>query len=120
MKIVFNYYLYPEQLTGYILMEFVDGEEIHGFMKNNPEKVNDIFLQTINGFKYLENIEVLHRDIRPQNILVSSDGIVKIIDYKITVCHKAIIERIWRFAQWYIWGIRNMEKRNLWIKMSFK
>lgn len=78
---VFNYYLYPEQLTGYILMEFVDGEEIHDFIKYNPEKINDIFLQTINGFKYLENIKVLHRDIRPQNILVSGDGIVKIIDF---------------------------------------
>jgi serine/threonine-protein kinase len=62
-------------------MEFINGEEIHTYVKNNPEKINDIFLQTIQGFKYLENIEILHRDIRPQNILVSNEGIVKIIDF---------------------------------------
>jgi eukaryotic-like serine/threonine-protein kinase len=78
---VFNYYLYPEQKTGYILMEYVKGKEIHDYVKNNPQNLNEIFTQTIEGFKYLEQINVLHRDIRPQNILVSDDGIVKIIDF---------------------------------------
>ncbi|MEN0050297.1 MAG: protein kinase family protein [Bacteroidota bacterium] len=78
---VFNYYLYPIKFTGYILMEFIDGQEIHNFIESNPEKINDIFVQTINGFKYLEKNDVLHRDIRPQNILVSHEGIVKIIDF---------------------------------------
>lgn len=78
---IFNYYLYPEKTTGYILMEFINGSEIHVYIKNNPEKINDIFLQTIQGFKYLENIKILHRDIRPQNILISNEGIVKIIDF---------------------------------------
>ena len=78
---VFNYYLYPEKLTGYILMEFVDGQEIDSYIKDNPEKINDVFLQTILGFKYLENLKILHRDIRPQNILISNEGIVKIIDF---------------------------------------
>ena len=30
---IFNYYLYPEQKTGYILMEYVDGENIKTFAK---------------------------------------------------------------------------------------
>lgn len=29
---VFNYYLYPEQMTGFILMEFVDGTEVDEFL----------------------------------------------------------------------------------------
>lgn len=62
-------------------MEFVEGKEIHEFLKENPDKIDEIFTQTINGFKYLEEINILHRDIRPQNILVSEGLLVKIIDF---------------------------------------
>lgn len=78
---VFNYYLYPEQKTGYILMEYIHGQDIKEYLQNNPHRVNDIFVQTINGFNYLELNGILHRDIRPENILVSEDGFVKIIDF---------------------------------------
>lgn len=78
---IFNYYLYPNHLTGYILMEHIDGVNIETYAQDNPDKVNNIFTQVIEGFRYLEEINILHRDIRPQNILVSNDGIVKIIDF---------------------------------------
>ncbi len=78
---VFNYYLYPEKLTGYILMELVVGRDIEEYLVLNPEKANEIFIQTIEGFQHLEKNEILHRDIRPQNILVSEEGVVKIIDF---------------------------------------
>lgn len=77
---VFNYYVYPEQLTGYILMEFVDGADIEDFVRARPETINDLFLQAVEGFAYLEASSVLHRDIRPQNIMVREDGTLKIID----------------------------------------
>jgi serine/threonine-protein kinase len=77
---VFNYYLYPEHTTGYILMEFINGETIEKYLQINPEKINEIFIQTINGFLHLEQNNILHRDIRPENILVSNQGISKIID----------------------------------------
>jgi len=77
---VFNYYLYPDQFTGYILMEFIDGSDIDEYLEEAPEKTNEIFLQSINGFRYLEAHNILHRDIRPQNLMVREDGTVKIID----------------------------------------
>jgi serine/threonine-protein kinase len=77
---VFNYYLYPEIFAGYILMEFVDGSDIEEFGKGHPEQVNELFMQAINGFGYLERSRVLHRDIRPGNLLVARDGRLKIID----------------------------------------
>ena len=77
---VFNYYVYPEQLTGYILMEYVDGTDIEDHLRLKPETVNDLFLQAIEGFAYLEGQSILHRDIRPLNILVREDGTLKIID----------------------------------------
>lgn len=77
---VFNYYLYPENFTGYILMEFIDGLAIDTFLAQNPEKANDVFHQVINGFAYLESSGILHRDIRPDNVMVTDSGLVKIID----------------------------------------
>lgn len=76
----FNYYLYPDNFTGYILMEYISGTDIASHLSCNQESANDIFRQTIEGFAYLESINVLHRDIRPQNIMVSHEGAVKIID----------------------------------------
>jgi serine/threonine protein kinase len=77
---VFNYYLYPESLAGYILMEFVDGSDIEEFVKVHPEQCNELFVQAISGFAYLERSGILHRDIRPMNLLVSREGRLKIID----------------------------------------
>lgn len=77
---VFNYYLYPENTTGYILMEYVEGDTIENYLKNNPEQINSIFIQSIQGFIHLEQNKILHRDIRPENILVSKEGVIKIID----------------------------------------
>lgn len=77
---VFNYYLYPDQFTGYILMEFVEGQDIADYIAANPENTNGLFLQAVQGFAYLESQSILHRDIRPMNILVGDDGVLKIID----------------------------------------
>lgn len=78
---VFSYHLYPEHTTGYILMEYIEGCNIDEYIKANPKAINDIFVQTISGFKYLEDNGIMHRDVRPGNILVSTDGIPKIIDF---------------------------------------
>lgn len=78
---VFNYHLYPEQKTGFILMEYINGKELDKFIAQEPETIEDIFLQAINGFCHLEARNILHRDIRPGNLMVTSDQTLKIIDF---------------------------------------
>jgi len=78
---VFNYYLYPEIHIGYILMEYIKDDNIENFLSTHPEKINEIFLQVIEGFRYLEAEGILHRDIRPQNILIDANSTAKIIDF---------------------------------------
>ncbi|AMV42292.1 hypothetical protein ATN79_06315 [Paraburkholderia caribensis] len=78
---VFNYYLFPKQNTGFILMEYVSGMDIDTHLLISPEDINDIFTQTIDGFAYLEENGILHRDIRESNILVTTEKVVKIIDF---------------------------------------
>jgi serine/threonine-protein kinase len=67
-------------MTGYILMEHVNGLDIDDHLARNPEQTNDLFLQAVTGFGYLERVGILHRDIRPGNLMVREDGVLKIID----------------------------------------
>ena len=78
---VFSYHIYPEHHTGYILMEHINGYDIEEYLEKYPQNINEVFLQTIEGFRHLESNNILHRDIRPQNIMVREDGTVKIIDF---------------------------------------
>ncbi len=78
---VFNYHLYQEQKTGFILMERIRGDDVEDYIKENPDSINDLFVQAIDAFSYLEKNGILHRDIRPQNILVSNNGVLKVIDF---------------------------------------
>lgn len=79
---IYNYYLFPEAKTGYLQMEYVDGVSIDKFEPDGWGKDwNDIFSETIAAFEYLEQHGILHRDIRPANILIDRDENVKIIDF---------------------------------------
>lgn len=79
---IYNYYLYPEHKIGYLQMEYIDGVSIDEFKINECNKLwSDIFKEVISAFEYLEKNGVLHRDIRPSNILIDRDGNVKIIDF---------------------------------------
>ncbi len=79
---VYNYYLYPEAKLGYLQMEYVDGETIDKFEPCGWGKEwNDIFIEVVGAFEYLENNDILHRDIRPANILIDKYENVKIIDF---------------------------------------
>lgn len=78
---IYNYYLYPKRETGYLQMEYIEGEPIDKYSTSSEKEWNDIFAQVISAFKYLEEKNILHRDIRPQNILIDKLGNVKIIDF---------------------------------------
>lgn len=80
---VYNYYLYPQQKTGYLQMEYIEGDSIEEF-EVDPffgKTWSDIFKEIIAAFEYLESNNVLHRDIRPANIMIDKDENVKVIDF---------------------------------------
>ena len=83
---IYNYYPYETRYTGYILMEYIEGKRIDEYLSDSSFCSNDInpdniFSQLIDGFSYMEKQGIVHRDIREGNILVTKDGIVKIIDF---------------------------------------
>ena len=83
---IFNYYVIEKLYTGYIIMEYIDGCNIADSIQNSSDtpfsiSINDIFKQVIDAFCYIEKAGIVHRDIRETNILIDSNGIVKIIDF---------------------------------------
>jgi serine/threonine-protein kinase len=78
---IFNFYDYREIDTGYIVMEFVQGSNILEHLEKFPNAASEIFEGVIDGFVHLEESNILHRDIRPANILISEKGMPKIIDF---------------------------------------
>lgn len=81
---VYAAHLYSSRKAGIILMEFVKGVSLDEYiMRYNPDKddINDVFLQAVDAFTYLEGQGVFHRDIRPSNLMITEEGVVKIIDF---------------------------------------
>jgi eukaryotic-like serine/threonine-protein kinase len=71
----------------YIVMEYVDGETLADLMQRTgpvaPDRAVDLLLQVCAGLQHAHSAELVHRDIKPQNLLVRSDGVVKIADFGI-------------------------------------
>lgn len=78
---IYNYYLYPAEKTGYIQMEYIDGKCIDDFVPMENKKWEDLFIDAIDAFMYLERRNILHRDIRVNNFLINEDNELIIIDF---------------------------------------
>lgn len=69
----------------YIVTEFIEGKTLTQWMIDNPEPdldvVRDIIEQISVGLRAFHRQEMLHQDLRPNNIMIDQTGIVKIIDF---------------------------------------
>lgn len=75
--------------ASYILMEYVEGIDLYTFLKRSnelnieiplPLKIQ-ILYQVAQGLHYLHSQHLSHRDLKPDNILVSNGGEIKIADF---------------------------------------
>ncbi|OKO73279.1 bifunctional protein-serine/threonine kinase/phosphatase [Bradyrhizobium sp. NAS96.2] len=69
----------------YVAMEYIDGQTLTQWMIDNPapslETVRDITEQIAKGLRAFHRKEMLHQDVRPDNIMIDATGTVKIIDF---------------------------------------
>lgn len=78
---VYNYYLYPNFMTGFLQMEHIEGTSIDTYVRNNSTDLDKLFRSAVNSFECLEENDILHRDIRPANIMIDNNGELKLIDF---------------------------------------
>ena len=69
----------------YVVTEFIDGQTLTQWMIDNPkpglETVRGIVEQIAKGLRAFHRMEMLHQDLRPDNIMIDTTGTVKIIDF---------------------------------------
>ena len=86
-NIVGVYDVGQEQDMHYIVMEFVDGITLKKYIeqkgKLSVREAVGIGLQIANGLEAAHANHIIHRDIKPQNILISKDGTAKVSDFGI-------------------------------------
>ena len=86
---IVNIYDVGEGERPYIVMEYVNGTDLKKYIQDNHpipySKVIKIMSQILSGISYAHRNGVIHRDIKPHNILIDKEGTVKITDFGIAV-----------------------------------
>lgn len=71
--------------TAYIIMEFLDGETLADYLKRvgkvPVEQAIELLSPVINSLETVHKAGIIHRDIAPDNIFLTNDGQVKLIDF---------------------------------------
>lgn len=69
----------------YVATEYIDGQTLRQWMIDNPrpelEAVRGVVEQIAKGLRAFHRLEMLHQDLRPDNIMIDRTGTVKIIDF---------------------------------------
>jgi len=85
----------------YFEMEYVPGKSLNQKKLENPEKklsentVRWLGVQILDALEYAHDHNVLHRDIKPRNVVLTPDGKVKLIDFGISEILRASTSMLW-------------------------
>lgn len=73
----------------YIVMEYIEGKHLKDLIKKRGKlttsEVVDIMMQITDGMSVAHDSYIIHRDIKPQNIMILENGLVKITDFGIAM-----------------------------------
>lgn len=92
-NIVTIFEVHAEGDTPYIVMDFLEGEVLEGYIHGEgrlpPAQVIKILEKVADGLDYAHSKGVIHKDIKPSNILCDSSGGVFILDFGVAVVGEA-------------------------------
>ncbi len=112
----------------YVATEFIDGKTLKQWMIDNPkpdlESVRGIVEQVAKGLRAFHRLEMVHQDLRPDNIMIDENGTVKIIDFgstrvagivemSTTICHNNILGTAQYTAPEYFLGENGTSRSDL-------
>ncbi len=84
--IVYIYNYFHENGTGYIIMEYLEGTDLRNLLKAHGgklpwEEAKELVLSVLFILRNVHMNGILHRDIAPDNVFVTTDKVVKLIDF---------------------------------------
>jgi eukaryotic-like serine/threonine-protein kinase len=89
-------YSAKEGFESYIVTEFIDGQTLKQFITERPITFPEIgamiILQVCRALAHAHAGSILHRDVKPENIMIRHDGVVKLMDFGIS--HMVDLERL--------------------------
>ncbi|MBA3453994.1 MAG: serine/threonine protein kinase [Deltaproteobacteria bacterium] len=92
---IFDYAAKPDS-EAYIVTEFIDGQTLKQVITDRPIAFPEIgamlLLQVSRALAHAHAGGILHRDVKPENIMIRSDGVVKLMDFGIS--HMVDLERL--------------------------
>lgn len=69
----------------YHLCEYIEGQTLSDWMRDNPKpsiaQVRNIIEQLVAALRAFQRLEIVHRDLHPDNIMIDNTGQIKLIDY---------------------------------------
>jgi len=69
----------------YYVTEFIEGKTLRQWLDETPKpyirEVRKIIKQVVKGVRAFHRMEMLHQDLKPENIMIDTEGVVKIIDF---------------------------------------
>ena len=92
------YFIGDDDGQTFFVMEFVDGESLSSVLKREhqlkPEQAAKVIYQTALGLATAHDRGVIHRDIKPGNIMIGSRGNVKIADFGIALSSADLTKKL--------------------------
>ena len=84
-QIVDIYDCFMENKTGYIIMEYLEGQTVKEILKDQQklsvEDAKEIVMEVLQGLSEVHKEGIIHRDIAPDNIFITTNHEVKILDF---------------------------------------
>ena len=96
----------PESGRRFLVLEWLETSLVH-YLSAHPLAGWDTFYEKIgrpilDGLVYAYSQDVLHRDLKPHNVLFSSDGVIKVVDFGISKLRSYVSP--WLDGGWFSFG----------------